>query len=109
MARLSHVFGKWFSSITVVIFAVSVSAGNAQDRASWVKEVRWGVMNHYLTEWVARNGRRRNLWPDNTVAFYRDGKNTKNLSGPLLKSPTEAGETITVVVEGDRPSQKEIL
>lgn len=57
MARLSHVSRGWFSSITVVIFAVSVSAGNVQDRAAWMKEARWGVMNHYLADWIARRER----------------------------------------------------
>jgi hypothetical protein len=26
----------------------------AQDRAAWMREARWGVMNHYLADWRAR-------------------------------------------------------
>lgn len=27
---------------------------HAQDRAAWMREARWGVMNHYLADWRAR-------------------------------------------------------
>jgi hypothetical protein len=109
MARLSHVSRKWFPFITVAIFAVSVSTGNVQDRAAWLKQARWGVMNHYLADWIAHNGHLRNPRLDKTVTLHRDGKKAENLSGSLLKLPMAAGETITVVAEGDKPSQKEIL
>ena len=25
---------------------------HAQDRTAWMKEARWGVMNHYLADWI---------------------------------------------------------
>jgi hypothetical protein len=51
----------------------------------------------------------RNPWPQKQVTLYRDGKETEEISGPLLKFPTMAGETITVVLKGTKPSQKNIL
>jgi alpha-L-fucosidase len=26
------------------------------DRAAWMRQARWGVMNHYLADWIARRG-----------------------------------------------------
>ena len=43
-----------FSSILAAICVSSGFAANAQDRAAWMKEARWGVMNHYLADWIAR-------------------------------------------------------
>jgi hypothetical protein len=43
------------------------------------------------------------------VTLYRDGKEAEGLSSPLLKFPTMAGEIITVVLKGIKPSQKNIL
>jgi hypothetical protein len=53
--------------------------------------------------------RLRNPWPDKQVTLYRDGKEAEDLSGPLLKFPTVAGETISVVLQGSEPSRKKIL
>jgi alpha-L-fucosidase-like protein len=41
---------------TVVVLAVLLSAGGAQaeKRAAWMKEARFGVMTHYLEEWIAK-------------------------------------------------------
>jgi hypothetical protein len=30
-------------------------AGEAHDRSAWMQQARWGVMNHYLADWIARN------------------------------------------------------
>ena len=30
--------------------------GTQAQRAQWMQEARWGVMNHYLADWLARNG-----------------------------------------------------
>src|SRR5713101_656130 len=27
---------------------------NGQDRAAWMKQAKWGVMTHYLADWIAR-------------------------------------------------------
>lgn len=56
MIRLNRSFrGQFvFSFITVVFFVISGFAGNAQNRAAWMQEACWGVMNHYLADWIAR-------------------------------------------------------
>ena len=51
----------------------------------------------------------RNPWPDKAVTLYRDGKKTEELSGPLLKFPTEQGETVVAVPKGLKSSRKKIL
>ncbi|MCI0693595.1 alpha-L-fucosidase [candidate division KSB1 bacterium] len=40
-------------ALTLILFFSSFSAP-AQDRAAWMGEARWGVMNHYLADWRAR-------------------------------------------------------
>src|SRR5579871_1563379 len=39
-----------------LIVALSISAGFGQvpNRAAWMASARWGVMNHYLADWIAR-------------------------------------------------------
>lgn len=61
MTRLSRFSRRQFLfSIVFVAFCVnSRFAANAQDRAAWMKEARWGVMNHYLADWIARRERIR--------------------------------------------------
>jgi len=61
MTRLSRFFRRQFLfSVVFVAFCVtSRFAANAQDRAAWMKEARWGVMNHYLADWIARRERIR--------------------------------------------------
>jgi hypothetical protein len=44
--------------------------------------------------------RLRNPWPDATVTLDRNGKQTEDLSGSLLKFPTTKGDVITI-----RPSR----
>jgi hypothetical protein len=36
-----------------VLFVGLPPAANAADRAAWMKEARWGVMTHYLADWIA--------------------------------------------------------
>jgi hypothetical protein len=43
---------KRIVSATVALLFATVLP--AQDRAQWMREVRWGVMNHYLADWLAR-------------------------------------------------------
>src|SRR5262245_44809733 len=33
---------------------LSWSAAAASDRAAWMRQARWGVMTHYLADWIAR-------------------------------------------------------
>jgi hypothetical protein len=56
MARLNGYFRQLFpfSFVFVAVSFRSASAGEAQDRAAWMKEARWGVMTHYLADWIAR-------------------------------------------------------
>ncbi len=41
----------------VLVFSALVGAGAclAQQRAAWMQEARWGVMTHYLADWIARS------------------------------------------------------
>jgi hypothetical protein len=51
MTRLVRRIGVFVLSVLV---AASTIAARAEDRAAWMKEARWGVMNHYLADWKAR-------------------------------------------------------
>lgn len=53
--------------------------------------------------------RLRNPWPDKKVTLYRNGKKAEDVSGSLLKFPTEPGETVVAVPKGLKPSRKKIL
>lgn len=39
-------------AVAVLLAAASVS--HAEDRAAWMKQAKWGVMNHYLADWQAK-------------------------------------------------------
>ncbi len=39
-------------TITILLTALFISI-NAQDRAAWMKDAKWGVMIHYQPEWLA--------------------------------------------------------
>lgn len=43
-----------FALIFTVLLGASSTATCAEDRAAWMKEAKWGVMNHYLADWTAR-------------------------------------------------------
>jgi hypothetical protein len=53
MTRLNHSSRCRFLFIVILLF-VSVCSGNAKDRTAWMKEARWGIMNHYLADWISR-------------------------------------------------------
>jgi hypothetical protein len=56
MARLNRRIGVSLLAIlvaTVTIATVTIAA-EAEDRAAWMREAQWGVMNHYLADWKAR-------------------------------------------------------
>lgn len=42
----------WICLAPLVLFTLN---GQAQDRAAWMQQARWGVMNHYLADWIASN------------------------------------------------------
>ena len=56
MIRPNHISKRHFvySLVLVVLIVMSAFAGNAQDKAAWMKQAQWGVMNHYLADWIAR-------------------------------------------------------
>jgi alpha-L-fucosidase len=43
-----------FAVIFILILFIASFPAYAQDRAAWMREARWGVMNHYLADWRAR-------------------------------------------------------
>jgi hypothetical protein len=45
---------KLFGRILMVAIILSFSGTYAQERASWMKG-RWGIMNHYLADWIAQS------------------------------------------------------
>ena len=51
MMRLNRL---WRGSVFSMLAASITLAGQARDRAAWMKEARWGVMTHYLADWKAR-------------------------------------------------------
>jgi hypothetical protein len=51
MAELNRRIGVFVLSILVA--AITIVA-QAEDRAAWMKDAQWGVMNHYLADWKAR-------------------------------------------------------
>jgi hypothetical protein len=61
---------SWLGLICVVLVALcGAPPARAADRAGWMKEARWGVMTHYLADWIAATeGRGRTL----SVAEWND-------------------------------------
>jgi len=45
------------ATIAAIIFCMAGAAASAQDRAAWMQHARWGVMTHYLADWIARDTR----------------------------------------------------
>jgi hypothetical protein len=48
----------------VVVFASSAHAENNSDRAVWMREARFGVMTHFLHDWIMQ-GQREQMTPEN--------------------------------------------
>ena len=44
----------WFRFFLFAVGGVASLTVFAQDRAAWMRQARWGVMNHYLADWIAR-------------------------------------------------------
>jgi hypothetical protein len=38
----------------LILFFMGISPALAQERTVWMQQARWGVMNHYLADWIAR-------------------------------------------------------
>jgi alpha-L-fucosidase len=43
-----------FPLILIALLGVLCIGAEPRDRAAWMKQARWGVMNHYLADWKAR-------------------------------------------------------
>jgi hypothetical protein len=67
---LSRPTNRGWPGLFLVVVALSGGpAARAADRAAWMKEARWGVMTHYLADWIATaEGRGRTL----SVAEWND-------------------------------------
>src|SRR4051794_35980566 len=40
--------------LILLILSLTSTSLLAEDRAAWMKEAKFGVMNHYLADWIAR-------------------------------------------------------
>ncbi|HOK95821.1 MAG TPA: alpha-L-fucosidase [Anaerohalosphaeraceae bacterium] len=38
----------------LVLILMTAGVGHAEHRASWMQKAKWGVMNHYLADWIAK-------------------------------------------------------
>jgi len=79
MMRMKRSCGVEFLRCLVVAvsFAASGFAGVAQeDRSAWMKEARWGVMTHYLADWIAQAHNERmsvERWNELVDSFDAEG------------------------------------
>src|SRR4051812_35505213 len=48
-----HSVGRGLCCLLLVAAVFRPSAAGAEERAAWMKEARWGVMTHYLADWIA--------------------------------------------------------
>lgn len=47
---------RWLARIlTIGTVSSCALVAQSQDRAAWMKQAKWGVMNHYLADWKARD------------------------------------------------------
>jgi len=59
-----------------MLIAPFTFAGQARDRAVWMREAKWGVMTHYLADWKAREMKEQmtvDRWNDMVNAFDVEG------------------------------------
>ena len=49
-----HSTSRSMAFLLLLLAAGAQAQDNNVDRASWMREARWGVMNHYLADWIAR-------------------------------------------------------
>lgn len=78
MKRLNCYSGRQFLFFVIVVLSsfISAFAANAPDRAAWMQQARWGVMNHYLADWIARREKMKmsvDKWNDLVNNFDVDG------------------------------------
>jgi len=53
--------------------------------------------------------RLHNPWPNNTAILYHDNEKAEDLSGSVLKFPTNRGETVNIVKKGTKLARKKVL
>src|SRR5215471_15639283 len=41
-------------SLLAILALLARFEAHAEDRPAWMKQARWGVMTHYLADWIAR-------------------------------------------------------
>jgi hypothetical protein len=55
MLHADFLFRRRFAWVAfVAALSGSTWAGDAPDRSAWMAQARWGVMNHFLADWIAR-------------------------------------------------------
>ncbi|UCC98805.1 MAG: alpha-L-fucosidase [Phycisphaerales bacterium] len=55
MEQLNRRFRGQFVFSLILVMCCGISGiAEPQGRAVWMKQARWGVMNHYLADWIAR-------------------------------------------------------
>jgi hypothetical protein len=77
MTRAGRIPGRLLL-VPLVTALLWPAAAGAQDRTAWMKEARFGVMTHYLADWIAREqgqGRAMTVedWNDLVDRFDADG------------------------------------
>lgn len=69
------------SFVLFCVLCASVLNSAADDRAAWMREARWGVMTHYLADWIARgSGEPMTIGRWNTLIDHFD---VEGLAGQL--------------------------
>jgi hypothetical protein len=75
----------WSGAILVVglaLWLAPVAPARGADRAGWMQEARWGVMTHYLADWIAAEGRGQAMTVDSWNALV-DSFDVEGLAGQL--------------------------
>ncbi len=78
MTRLNGSFRRQFSfcCILVLLFALRGFGNEAQDRTGWMKDAKWGVMTHYLADWISQAHNERmsvERWNELVDSFDAEG------------------------------------
>jgi alpha-L-fucosidase-like protein len=74
MTELRSIPLRPFLQMLFVVLCFGYSSAVAQDRAAWMKEARWGVMTHFLAEWIAPEANRSvDAWNELIDGFDVEG------------------------------------
>jgi alpha-L-fucosidase len=95
MKRVNAPVGRLFCLVLAALLSGPAIAA-AEDRAAWITEARWGVMTHYLADWIAEaEGRGKTL----TVEQWNDLVDQFDVEG-LAKQLEAAGAGYQVLTIG---------